>query len=47
MFVNFETQNNTSITSIINLQHKLSKDSIQNNLPEESKVEKDSKDKEK
>ena len=44
---NFEIQNKTSISSIINFQHKFSKDSIKNNLPKENKVENDSKDKEK
>ena len=41
---NFEIKNKTSISSIIDLQHKFSKDSIKNNIPKENKSD-DSKDK--
>lgn len=35
---NFEIKNKTSISSIIDFQHKFSKDSIKNNLPKDDKV---------
>lgn len=40
---NFEIKNKTSISSIIDFQHKFSKESVKNNLPKDDKV--DSKDK--
>ena len=35
---NFEIKNKTSISSIIDFQHKFSKDSVKNNLPKDDKV---------
>ena len=42
---NFEIKNKTSISSIIDFQHKFSKDSIKNNLPKDDKVNSKNKDK--
>lgn len=42
---NFEIKNKTSISSIIDFQHKFSKDSIKNNLPKDDKVNSKDKDK--
>ena len=44
---NFEIKNKTSISTIIDFQHKFSKDTIVDNLPKEDKVENINKDKEK
>ena len=44
---NFEIKNKTPISTIIDFQHKFSKDSIVDNLPKEDKVENINKDKEK
>ncbi len=35
---NFEIKNKTSISSIIDFQHKFSKESVKNNLPKDDKV---------
>ena len=42
---NFEIKNKTSISSIIDFQHKFSKDSVKNNLPKDDKVNSKDKDK--
>tara|TARA_R110000796_G_scaffold163550_2_gene280495 strand:+ start:263 stop:544 length:282 start_codon:yes stop_codon:yes gene_type:complete len=44
---NFEIQNKTSISSIINFQQKFNKEDIKNNLPSENKDENIGKDKKK